>query len=306
MIHLQGMGVIGSLLAHTLREQRIKFTWSDTEEEHTAWQACTGAVYPTGESQELENYLRWQHDINHDALPPEITEHMEQAAWCYNGINPPHHGELAGVHSLTRGNAAVDPLVISDGISYQFDMQSIVKATRTKFAKRRTDGYSGSGDLIVTHGSAQADKFVWGWSINCKLDFSAEFLETLDELGIGMRPTLYMRQVYDMSYLYPHPRRQDLWYGGTATITQSVPKSLDVQAHYRRFKDKVAERSGGHVTVAGGVKGTLVEGWRPKYSGGTVMPLAKRVAGRQIMLRPMGGNGVRFFPLLADAVLEQL
>jgi hypothetical protein len=295
-VHIQGMGVIGSLLAHVLREERIRFTWSDTEQQHTAWQACTGSVYPTGEPWEYENFLRWtEGDFLADS--EAVQRNVEQSQWCYNGKNAPHQGATVGVST----KAEVGPLIISNAQTMQFNMQAIVKETRTQFAKRRTDGYSGDGTLIVTHGSAQADRYVWGWSVLCRLDFDPELAEVLAELDY--RPTFYMRQVYDMSYLYPYPGRDDLWYGGTSTVNQTTPRSLDVQAHYKRWKDKVAERSGGLVEVAGGLKSSLVEGWRPKASGD--LPLAKQIiGGRQILLRPMGGNGVRFFPKMADAVLE--
>lgn len=294
------MGVVGSLLAHTLRRERIKFSWSDTEEQHTAWQACTGAVYPTGEPWEYANYLHWT-EGNYLNLAPEVDDNTELAVWCYNSKNPPHRGADVGIENFDE----VGPIVVSNGLCRQFNMQEIVKATRIKFAKRRTDSYDGKGPIIVTHGSAQADTYVWGWSVQCRLDFSAELAAVLAEQAF--RPTFYFRQVYDMSYLYPCPGREDLWYGGTATVSQKQPSTRGpaVVEGYKRFRTKVEERSAGHVTVAGGIRSSLVEGWRPKVRGD--LPLARELmGGKQILLRPMGGNGVRYFPLLADAVLELL
>ena len=295
-VHLQGLGVVGSLLAHRLKAERIPFTWHDTDEQFTAWQACTGSVYPTADEYEYENYCRW-HVLLLDDLH-NLSRYVEQGQWCYNSVAPPHGGAVRGV----RAQQIIAPVTISDATTIQFDMQSLVRDTRNRFASREVLAPRKRDLVIVTHGSAQAETFVWGWSALVRLAFSDEMAAACAELS--KRPVFYLRQVYDMSYLYPKPGRDDLWYGGTATISQRTPKQLDVQAHYKRWKAKVRERSGGHVEVAGGLRGSLSEGWRPKAA--TELPLVAWKDEQTLLCRPMGGNGVRFFPTLSDAILEEL
>lgn len=54
-VHIEGMGVIGSILAWHLHSAGQVFTWSDIDTEVNAWEACTGIIYPSGHPEDMGN-----------------------------------------------------------------------------------------------------------------------------------------------------------------------------------------------------------------------------------------------------------
>ena len=59
-VHLEGFGVLGSLIGWELEQRGVPFTWHDTDEEVCAWRACTGAIFPTGEAADMQGQLDWR------------------------------------------------------------------------------------------------------------------------------------------------------------------------------------------------------------------------------------------------------
>lgn len=286
--HLQGMGLVGALTARLLDTLGYDFTWNDTDTQFSAWPASTGCVFPTGELMDIECMDKWRTMVR----GLHLRKYMETAVWCYTSKNPPHNGAKAGVRAARH----LGPITVSNMPTFQFNVQRLVLDTREMFEAKRTDRVKARRQLIITHGSATAVRYTWGWSGQMKLRLDKELAR------MEVRPCIYMRKVYDVAYLYPVPG-SSLYYGGTSTITQKLPKSRSVSDQYRPWKAKVAERSGGLVTVVGVRKGSLQEGWRPVAAEGTPFVTWK---GEVMFLKPMGGNGVRHWPALSAAIVEEI
>ena len=59
LVHLEGLGALGSAIAWVLYREGIPFTWHDIEAEHTAWKASTSCIFPTGHDLDMRAYEVW-------------------------------------------------------------------------------------------------------------------------------------------------------------------------------------------------------------------------------------------------------
>lgn len=292
-LHLEGMGLVGSLVAWSLYREKKPFTWNDNDNLISAWRASTGCVFPTGLPDDVKGYTQWFKILEDPIFNKHIGQFVEYARWSYLSNTPPHQGAKAGV--LSKGK--VGPIHISNAETFQFNVQDLVEYTRKRFASRGAAPQKGQR-IIVTHGTATAHRYVWGWSVPAELKLSKAL--TLQEETIQSRLCLYLRKGYSLNYLYPKPGT-DIYYGGTATLSQTKPKELEVESKVYNWKAKVYELSDGHVFVRR--TGPAVQGWRPVAPDTT--PLVK-VEKDRIVLRAQSGNGVRHYPLLMEALWEVL
>ena len=286
MIHLQGMGVIGCYLAVTLQRAGIDFTWSDTRERINAWQACTGAIFPTGHADDMRALRVWERHRNE----PGFEAHMEKSVYVYCTKHPPHGARDAHVMDLPGDmKAASVP-------SFHLNAQTWVPAIRRAFAHRERSGNVFSGQLIITHGfGPRLGRFMWGWTVPVKVATTIEFP--------GARPAIYLRQGrFVMAYAYPIPGT-DTWYAGSSLISQRVPKRLDVHGKYHRWRHQMLELGHDYVRAIAPA-GPPVQGWRPVPIEGDT-PLVREVDGALAVV-PLWHSGVRHAPLVADAVMEAI
>ena len=60
MIHIEGMGVLGSFLAWELHNRQVPFTWYDNLARANAWSACTRAFAEDAKQDRVfEELLFW-------------------------------------------------------------------------------------------------------------------------------------------------------------------------------------------------------------------------------------------------------
>lgn len=295
-IHLEGLGLVGSLLAIGLAAEGVRFTWNDTDEEFTAWKASTGCVFPTEE--DFATYSSWMLRIQSGspAFMSRVSDVIELGRWCYIAALPPHGGSKVGIQKI----AEVGPLKISSAHSLHVNVQRLVKRTRRCFAEQRRSTPPSKSLVIITHGDEEARHFVWGWSAKVDVRLSDE-LQT--QIGNLVRPCLYLRKGYAMTYLYPLPGTSH-YYGGTSTIVQKSQRHRDPEGHYRTWKEDLRTLTGGHARVTGYAPASLREGWRPAPEPGA--PQVRRTGARRIVVAPQAGNGLRHFPLYWNALAEEL
>lgn len=298
-VHIQGFGIVGSMLGALLAAEGIEFTWNDIDAKPEGWRAGTGCVLPTGYEVDHQNLTMWMQHLGVGGEPDAFGEWMQQFMdinrWCYISKAPPHQGKKAGVEAL----AEVGPVKVSNSVTVNLNSQAMVEQTRERFADQRTEKPKKKQTVIVSHGSATAIRYTWGWSGIVKINESDELKEALH----GQRATYYLRKGVRIAYLYPVPHT-NLYYAGTDIISQTNPKSLSIKPKYERWKGEVEERSGGLITVKALKKGSLKEGWRPIADSAEKFSWVGEDG--TVYCRAMSGDGVRHFPQLGRSVLAAL
>lgn len=292
-VHLEGMGVIGSILARCLAAGGVDFTWSDSDRQRSAWRACTGAVYPGGDERDEAGRATW-------------LAWRREAAWAFecSSLHPwvfctkkPPHGARAGYGELSHNLRRLD------AISVHVNAQALVRAARLDFDELQRRPERGA-QRIVTHGwSWRRTESVWGWTVPVELDLDEEFLASIN----GQQPALYMRRGrFVMAYAYPIPRSFGLHYAGSSLIVQREERGLSVAKHYERWHRNFLELAGGAVRKVTPV-GPGEQGWRPRENEKAHPDrplLAER--GGVWYVRPHWNSGVRHAPLIAAAVLKAI
>lgn len=292
MIHLEGMGVIGCYLAHRLAADGVDFTWHDTDEPVTAWKACTGAIFPTGHEEDQLALLDW---MDH-ATDERFGGHMEVGAYVFSQKTPPHKGKAGWVP------LAGDVKLLSVP-SLHLNAQEWVPWTREVFADRRVGGpvdaecrSQGAAQHVVTHGfGARLARVMWGWTVPVHVTTTAH---------LPIRPCIYFREGrFTMAYAYPIPRTK-MWYAGSSLISQRVPKHLDVDGKFARWRRDFMRLGEGYVLDVERA-GDPIEGWRPVPSKGDDA-LVRQLTDGSLAVRPLWHSGVRHAPLVYNALKETL
>lgn len=279
-VHLQGMGLTGCLMAHQLFLAGVDFTWDDTDAEKTAWKASTGAIYPCGEpgSVDRESHAWWYENMRYAGYEP----HMEEAAYMFSSKQPPHKGKY-GFSQMEGCNLNLASLP-----AMHLNAQSLVPATRIKFAAHRRAEAPAGARLIITHGFSQRRTHAfWGWTRLVRLEYS------LPEIG-ELRPCIYLRPgLYFMAYAYPVPGTP-WWYSGSSLIKQKGElKTQPILPKYDRWKEGFERLTEGRFKVA--EEGPILEGWRPAsevQDGWT-----KELEDGTLICRPLWNSGIRHFPM---------
>lgn len=295
-VHIEGMGLMGSLLAASFERDHIPFTWSDIDAPVTAWKASTGCVFPTGEPEEIADYHSW---INQLHAPNPFGEwmrtHMERGLWCYISVAAPHSGAKVGVSEVTR----LGSLAVSNMSSIHLNVPAFVQATRTRQSRHRVDERPARAKVIVSHGFRRAVKFGWGWSAQAELKLAPELQEACE----GARPCLYLREGYVMHYAYPMPMT-DRYIIGTQNVQQKEPAERDTEIPYLRFLEHMENKVGEQVEMRRLHESTMTQGWRPYATKGEGPTITTRNAGW--LIRPQSGNGLRNFPSTYAALREAM
>src|ERR1700755_809406 len=170
-IHIEGMGVLGSLIAHQLTTEfaGIHLTWHDIDVGCNAWRACTGAVYPSGDRSDEWARSRWWLSATHKLGP----KFVERANYWFSQKHPPHKGKYQIVTKLGS-------LKCADPQSIHFNAQTFVPWMQERLGQFRKEGASSSANAyIVAHGfGPRLSHYYWGWSRRGRLAFHSSMQDT--------------------------------------------------------------------------------------------------------------------------------
>jgi len=291
VIHLEGMGVVGSILSWNLLRAGVDFTWHDSEAPYSAWQACTGAVYPSGHAEDMQGLAVWRRWNREPPWP--IAGVTTEGAYWFSAKHPPHQGKYPVV-------ADIGYLRLSGLPSVHLDAQRLVQGTRSQLAGRRRDACPPGSRRVIAHGfGPRLHHVVWGWMTVAQLQVPEE----VRRLSQGRQPCFYLRQGrFGLAYAYPVPG-QERWYVGSDLITQREAHPLGVEAKYGRWCLRAAALSEGLLSVLS--RGPFVQGWRPAPSKGDD-PLVRVLEDGSMAVKPLWHCGVRHAPSVVDAVLAKL
>lgn len=282
MIHIEGMGVLGSVLARHLAARPEPFTWSDTDDPHAAWPASTGLVYPDRDpaaAADLAAWGRWA------AAGLFTADELAPAAYLYAQKTPPHGGRYP--------TEPVAGLTLAKAHCWQVDPPALVANTRRLLADRRTDGPHPGSRLVRAH--ATVHRHTWGWSAPVRLDTSA-----LPELPAV--PAFIGRRISVNVYAYPMLSRPGWWRAGSAMYDQRTPRPLDADAHLNRWWADWKQRFP-QVPVVD--LDRPVQGWRPRPAPGA--PLAVTTDPDGALRTPaLWHSGVRFAPRVVTDLLRRV
>lgn len=288
-IHLEGFGLQGALIAHELALKGIDFTWHDTDAEHVAWKASTGAIYPSG-STKFGPDMPCHHEWYNKHLSGEYGAHLTRAHYVFCTKRPPHEGN----YSFTE---TVHGIKVGETPSFHFNAQTFVNEMRRKYEERRGACQPGS-ILIIAHGfSDRSSHAYWGWTVPVKLTYNKSMY--------GETTAFYFRpDRVQMAYAYPIAGTP-FHYAGSSIIKQRLGKfhSLEIAPKYETWKQRMFKFSNGAIDAIDPV-GDPVEGWRPAVAEGD--DAWARIRGRVIITRPLWNNGIRHFPMQWMSLLGAL
>lgn len=294
MIHLEGMGVLGSMIAWALHQRDIQFTWHDIERPINAWAASTGAIFPTGDVDDQLGMKMWEQWIGGGeaawAKLAMFRECVERASWWYSTKAPPHSAkgevlcDLGALRCLSTG-------------AIHFNAQLFVPRTRSYFAGRRISRPPPSTRVVVTHGfNERLHHYVWGWTRLIGLDCDPRMRGLL-------RPSIYCRKGrFVMAYAYAVPG-SSWWYAGSNLIVQREPRALEMEKKYQTWLNAFTQLTDGLVKVRSA--GDFLAGWRPAHAPDDTALVTQRADGT-VVVRPCWHNGVRLSPLVVRDVLAAL
>jgi len=279
-VHLEGMGVLGCLLALRLEQLGISFTWNDKDAPVNAWVACTGCIYPSGDDFDMDNYVAWQNGFCGLA-----TEEFQRATYFFLSKRPPHGGKYAFWRDGVFG--------ISSLPSFHVNVQSLVPRVRARFAKRRVKPRHGQLH-IVSHGfGKRLFRYMWGWTVKVRLSFQPSLLEGTTAACLYMRVGRYK-----LAYAYPIPGERGWYYAGSSLITQGVARSLEVEPKYNVWLAHVLKTTGIKVIE----RGAALEGWRP-VAAPADDALVERIDDA-LHVKPLWSSGLRHAPAVVDATVR--
>lgn len=292
MIHIEGMGIVGSFVARFLHERGVEFTWDDIASGTAAWPASTGAIYPSGNQRDRVCYQAWAAM----ARTPVMRPFVETASYWYVTKNAPHGGSDQPAADFGHIRRHALP-------SYHLNAQEFVRQTRREFASREAER-APDARVIVAHGFNQRlTRYVWGWTALVRLNLHRNFRS--DD---GLRPCLYFRpNKFTLCYAYPVPGTE-FWYAGSSLIVQKVARELNVPPKFERWTRELAHFSQGWATL-NGTPFTTLTGWRPSL--GTTEeeatePLWRYVEGVGLVVMPMWHSGIRWIPAVLDELAGKL
>jgi hypothetical protein len=179
-----------------------------------------------------------------------------------------------------------------------------VRFTREHFATCRTESAPANKLLIVAQGfdNPLRTRFVWGWSRHVALAIPDEMARQSKQ-----RPAIYVGKggLGPMQYVYAFPvPTSPFWYAGSSMHAQLNPHLMDTAPRLAIWRRVMREVSGGAIRIEQMTLGDY-QGWRPIADRSNPPPLVQRV-GQQVIVAPMGANGIHYAPLYTQAILEAL
>lgn len=290
MIHIEGMGWLGSAIAFRLDSIGVPFTWHDIDSPTQAWQACTGLVHPAGDMRSLRNLSLWE-TVRH--VFPAGT--IEPAVYAHANLHPPHGSR----HSY---RADLGWVRLADAPCWAVDVPRIVWTARERFEHQRLGSAPADAHVIVAHGDTdRRGEWVWGWSADVVLSLPPDLADAAGNTAVALYGRAHR---FSLTYAHPAPGHPPsgshrFYRVGSALMNQTRPKILDVEAHLEawvhhaaRLFPEVSLRSMGH----------RWHGWRPK-------PRPRddgrpRLEERRLVMPPLWHSGVRWAPTLMHAAAD--
>jgi hypothetical protein len=299
MIHIEGMGFLGSMLALRLDADGIPFTWSDIDRGVCAWRASTGLVYPSGDARSQADLSAWERHADGVSGVNVPVGAVRSVPLVWTQASPPFQGPPAAAVGAGWSVGSVRAV--------QVDVPTIVRETRTRFGnwRRRSAPYtpqqmreqSSLGILIRAHGfTDRLARYVWGWNRPVMLRLSRDLLAGLG----GVPPAIVCREGrFVAPYAYPLLGEPGWWRAGSSMIPQRVPKPLDPLKHFENWRQTFTRLAPFAAVEAWGPP---VQGWRPQ-AGPDDTGYPYRV-GDTITFPPLSHSGVRLAPSTIDRALE--
>lgn len=298
MIHIEGMGWHGSILAMHLDARGIGFTWNDTNALYNAWQASTGLCYPAGDARSAADLEVWRRLAANQPgplqFPPDTVKVVD---YTYTQKTPPHGGPKARVSGQVMGR----DWSVSSASAVQVDVVPIVRAARARFVDRMTAARPTSAHLLIrAHGFTpeRLHRWVWGWNRPVQLALHPKLRAELTHDTTA----IYCRQGrFVMAYAYPIPTQPGWWWAGSSLIPQQRPKSLDDRKHFDMWRSRFTELAPFALIEA---MAPAVQGWRPQpRPDDSGYPIRQ---GDTITFPPLWHSGVRWAPSTMASALELL
>jgi hypothetical protein len=293
-VHLEGMGLQGALLAHTLARYGVPFTWNDTDATICAWKASTGAIYPadsTNHGPDREAYNVWRSWYQHSYFDRNHLEQSGGLVFCTK--KPPHGGKYAFQEIAPSLRLGEEP-------SFHLNAQTFVPAVRERFKDCRKPQGHAHDIRIVTHSWGERHHHsYWGWTRLVGLK-TMRILQPSEHL----RPAFYFRPTrFVMAYAYPVPGTE-WYYAGSNIMKQAKGKEheLPLTPKYERWKKAFEECSQGLAHVRD--EGPYLTGWRPAAADDDTAWVRRK--GLTLTLRPLWNSGIRHFPMQWAGVAPQL
>lgn len=300
VVHLEGMGVNGCLLATLLEQCGVDFTWHDTRGKVNAWSASTGAIYPANSAKFGNDWACWQewsawHNRGY------FGQHLERCHYWFSSKKPPHEGKYKIVAKHAGLNMAAVP-------SYHLDAQGFVHDLRARYKgyERKPEVIEGKvffpegiDAYIITHGfGARLDRAYWGWTRHVELEMDEAF-HTQERAAFYFRPNKFV-----MAYAYPIAGT-DRWYAGSSLHVQKphALRDLDPRPKYERWKKQFLAITGNAVRIK--AEHLFYTGWRPAAAHADQEWVREEAEG-VYSLRPLWNSGIRHFPQQWFGLVERL
>ena len=277
-IHLEGMGVIGSVAAHRLHEAGIPFTWEDARRDRNAYRASAGGVYPINTTVphaavSQNAFWAWLTAANASAFGSGVTEMCD---YLYNTQSAPF--SQSWKPAARRGGLNVAPNSV-----VAVNTRQLVESARARFAAEEAPAAPEAKRFIMHGFGPRLAAYGWGCTAVMELPDEGRFREG------GKRPlmSLFASRAVRL-YVVPLPGTPLYVVGSTIRVKQQQPESLDGRAystarHYKALLRKLA-----------GIDGIIHEirqGWRPLAHEGDPA-LLQKVDDRTWATRPAAGSGV--------------
>lgn len=297
-VHLEGFGLVGTMVAWHLYSKNVPFTWSDTHEHVRAWEASSGLIYPSGDPTDELAYRVWER-WHKGAAPwshePTMRLVTEEGAFWYASKNAPNG-------STAPAKADIGILRLSSLPSYHLDVARFVLQTRRLFRSNERTYVPAGSVKIVAHGfNKRLHHYVWGWTADVALALD----QRLVLLSEGRRPCFYLRiGRFNFGYANPRPGSAMTWIAGSSHLPQPQPKSYEIDGKFDRWLEFFRENTGGLVKVR--QLSDAIDGWRPAPAEDDADALGFTRDDGVLYAPPLGGNGVRYAPYYCLDVLSSL
>jgi len=309
VIHVSGVGLLGSFMLHELQHRKVAFTWDDCESRFTAHRASTGAIIPC-EDRDLELYAAGYRKWRDDAVKRSyLQRHLEPVETIYVMKAPPQRV----TRKWTATTYGVNKIWRETLPGWQFDVDSFVVRARQLFQANRREVPPEGVRVVRSRGVMEGKDTpvtVWGWRVpvtitpkpNCQV-WSRN----------GQRPVIHFNdpdRTFERYYFHPRAGHPEVWWAGSEAVLQVRPMSAKDRAKigFGRYLKTVERRFGDQLELK--QLGPLEEGWRAKpklvhkqrYTEG----FCREVDPGVFVAMPLYKSGVQCGPLYAEVILDKV
>lgn len=312
MIHVSGVGALGSFVLWELQRRGIEFTWDDLDSRFNAWMVSTGSInpYPNGDqSLYALGYRFWRdYAAEQPGSYPEVCQFLESTVALYARRRQPTDRAMSLVAELGEGFH----LYRDEAEAFQLNVQSYVLHTRQTFAHRRRPSEDMEPGIrrLRCRGIGNVDTYaLWGWQAPALLAAVGD--EGAGLLGGPTRPAVHFsdpRLPRNSFYFLPVPGYQGYWWVGSDIVLQRLP-----QGNHARALDRLREFGGwghklfGHLFTFTYVESQVGEGWRPiRRLRDAPMDRVAEVESNVYQAPPLSRSGIQCGPLVAHRICDQL